>query len=133
MLNRIGPLAAALVANAAWIFDAAKAAELDEERIDVRVSSFRFNPAEIQLHHGHRYVRHFTNESAGSHVRGQAILSGGDDGFRDPGLLSNGSVELRGRKDATLVVVAPAPGEYEFHCSHFLHRSLGMSGKIVVS
>lgn len=102
------------------------------ERVDVRLSNFRFDPAEIRLVHGHRYVLHLINLAGSGHdfvARDffAAALTG-----TDRVRVANGRVAVDGHGEAALTLVAPAPGAYEFHCSHFLHETFGMKGRIVV-
>ena len=51
----------------------------------------------------------------------------------DQAKISKGTVELKKGETADIRLVAPAPGTYKLHCSHFLHTSFGMTGEIVVS
>ena len=46
--------------------------------------------------------------------------------------LSKGGIELEGGDQADIHFVAPAAGRYEVRCTHFMHKSFGMKGEIIV-
>ncbi len=102
-------------------------------RIDVDLSSFKFRPETLHLKQGQAYVIAFHNSSDGGHdfvakdffahatlapVARQVVIKG--------------EVELHGGESATVSLVAPPPGAYEAHCSHAMHKAMGMKGEIIV-
>jgi uncharacterized cupredoxin-like copper-binding protein len=100
-------------------------------RINVTLANFHFTPDEIHLRHGGRYVLHLANEASGGHDFVAKEFFAASPSF-DRNHVRNGEVELRAHEQADVVLVAPAPGRYEFHCSHFMHATFGMKGVIVV-
>ncbi|UAK23192.1 cupredoxin domain-containing protein [Sphingomonas nostoxanthinifaciens] len=102
-------------------------------RVDVDLSSFRFRPAILHLKHGQAYTIVFHNSADGGHdfvakdFFAHAMLA--------PAArrtVSDGEVELHGGESATISLIAPPSGTYEAHCSHFMHKTMGMTGEIIV-
>jgi plastocyanin len=101
--------------------------------IEVDVSNYAFNPATLVLRHGVPYRLHFVNQSHGGHdftakdFFAQATL--------DPStqaVVKDGAVRLSGGENADVDLIAPAPGHFDSHCSHFTHAMRGMRGQIDV-
>jgi plastocyanin len=47
------------------------------------------------------------------------------------GAAPDGEIELRPHETKTITLI-PAAGTYQAHCSHFLHKQMGMTDLIVV-
>jgi uncharacterized cupredoxin-like copper-binding protein len=104
-----------------------------QNRIDVKVYSYGFTPQTITLQHGQPYQLHFANASKGDHdFTAKAFFSAAQVTGADARKIDDGKVKLDGGETADVSLVAPAPGTYEFHCSHFFHAAKGMKGQIVV-
>jgi plastocyanin len=98
--------------------------------LTVQVYSFGFAPKPIHLTAGQPVTHRFVNQSGSSHD------------FTAPGFFQHskitagaapeGEIELKGHETKTITLV-PARGTYQAHCSHFLHKQMGMSDWIVVS
>jgi plastocyanin len=96
----------------------------------VQVWSFGFAPHPIRLAAGRQVTLTFVNQSGSSHD------------FTAPGFFQHarivagaapdGEIELRPHQTRTITLV-PAPGTYQAHCSHFLHKQMGMNDNIIVS
>lgn len=99
--------------------------------VEVALSSFKFMPDTIRLHHGQHYVLRLTNTGSGGHnfaaekFFAAARLSAGAP-------VSKGVVDVDGGETVTVDLTAPAAGSYPVHCTHFLHTGFGMKGVIVV-
>jgi plastocyanin len=95
----------------------------------VQVWSFGFAPAPIHLAAGKPVTITFVNRSGSGHD------------FTAPGFFQharitagaapNGEIELRPHETKTITLV-PGAGTFHAHCSHFLHKQMGMSDLIVV-
>jgi plastocyanin len=95
----------------------------------VQVWSFGFAPAPIRLAAGKPVTITFVNRSGSGHD------------FTAPGFFQharittgaapNGEIELRPHETKTITLV-PGAGTFHAHCSHFLHKQMGMSDLIVV-
>lgn len=95
----------------------------------IRVSSFSFAPSPIHLAAGRPVTLEFVNESGSSHdftapgfFKRARILSGA---------APDNEIELRPH-ETKIVSLIPAAGSYQAHCSHFLHKQMGMSDLILV-
>jgi|CZQE01.1.fsa_nt_gi uncharacterized cupredoxin-like copper-binding protein len=121
-----------LVALALLAF-AGPAAAQSPERIEIDLSNFKFTPSTITLRHGQPYVLHFVNTAKGGHdFSAKAFFDAASMEARDRAVVAGGEIELRGGQTADVRLTAPAPGTYDVHCSHFMHSTFGMTGKIVV-
>lgn len=113
---------------------AAQAPAGGPDRIEIDLSNFKFTPSSITLHHGSAYVLHFVNKAGGGHdFVATSFFAAADVAPADRTRIANGGIELRGGEAADVRLVAPAPGRYEAHCSHFMHSTFGMRGEIVVN
>ena len=99
-------------------------------QVVVQVYSFGFAPQPIRLAAARPVTLVFVNRSASSHD------------FTAPGFFQHATItsgaapmdmiELRPRETRSITLV-PARGTYQAHCSHFLHKQMGMSDLIVVN
>lgn len=104
-----------------------------DSRIEVRLYSYGFAPRTITLQHGQPYRLHFTNTARGGHdFTAKSFFAAAQVAGEDARRIDDGKVKLDGGETADVNLVAPAPGTYEFHCSHFFHAAQGMKGEIVV-
>ena len=108
---------------------AAPAAAQPAPQLEIQVWSFGFAPNPIRLAAGRPVTLTFVNSSGSSHdftapgfFQHARILSGPRDD----------EVEL-GPHQTKSVTLIPTRGTYQAHCSHFLHKQMGMSDWIVVS
>jgi plastocyanin len=98
-------------------------------QVVVQVWSFGFAPNPIRLAAGRPVTMTFVNESGSSHD------------FSAPGYFQHAritagaapedEIELRGHETKHITLI-PTRGTYQAHCSHFLHKQLGMSDAIIV-
>ncbi|HYJ31500.1 MAG TPA: cupredoxin domain-containing protein [Allosphingosinicella sp.] len=104
-------------------------AEPTARTIEVRLTSFDFTPGTIRLRAGEPVVLRLVNASGGGHnfVAPQLFASARD----VSGPVQNGRVELAGRQTVE-VRLTPARGTYRLRCTHTLHSTFGMTGRIVV-
>ena len=96
----------------------------------VDVYSFGFGPRPIHLAAGRPVTLVFANRSGSSHdftapgfFQHARILAGGPVG---------NEVDLRPHETRTVTLI-PAAGTYQAHCSHFMHKQMGMNDMIVVN
>jgi plastocyanin len=76
---------------------------------------------------------HFVNTAAKSHnfTAGEFFASS-TVAPEDQSRVAKGAVELDEQQSADVRLVPNTPGSYNVHCSHFLHESFGMTGKVIV-
>ena len=98
--------------------------------VTVYVWSYDFAPKPIYLRAGQPVTLTFVNRSGSSHdfVARSFFASS----RVTSGMVMDGMVDLRGRETKSVTLV-PRRGTYHAHCSHFLHKQLGMSDTIVVT
>lgn len=102
--------------------------------IAIELDSFKFTPSTIAMTHGQSYVLRLTNLSEGGHdFAAPKFFSVARIAPGDSRMLEDGQVEVRGGQTLSIRLVAPAPGTYRVVCTHFLHSTLGMKGRIVVT
>jgi plastocyanin len=119
----------AAVAAALASLLAAPAAAQAPAQLVVQVWSFGFAPQPIRLAAGRPVTLTFVNRSGSSHdftapgfFQHSKIVGGGPVGDE---------VELAGHQTRTITLI-PARGAYQAHCSHFMHKQMGMSDAIIV-
>jgi plastocyanin len=95
----------------------------------VQVYSFGYGPRPLHLRAGQEVTLTFVNQSGSGHdftARGffqhAKIVAGA---------APDGEIELRGHETKSITLV-PARGAWQAHCSHFLHKQMGMSDMIIV-
>jgi uncharacterized cupredoxin-like copper-binding protein len=104
------------------------------DRIEIDLSNFKFTPSSVTLHHGSAYVLHFANKAGGGHdFVAKAFFAAAAVAPADRGRVASGEIDLGGGEAADVRLVAPAPGRFEAHCSHFMHSTFGMRGEIIVN
>ncbi len=135
-LSKMGrsTLALALLAGSLSTLVVAEAqSPSDVVRIDVTLSNFRFDPSEIEIVHGRQYALHFVNANGGNHdFAARKFFAAAAMTSDQRRLVEGGEIELKGHEEKTIVLIAPEPGTYEFHCGHFMHSTLGMTGRIQI-
>jgi plastocyanin len=111
------------------LFAVAPAAAQQPAQLLVQVWSFGFAPSPIRLAAGRPVTLTFSNRSGSSHdftapgfFQHAKIIGGGVEGDE---------VELRPHETKTVTLV-PTRGTYHAHCSHFLHKQMGMDDEIIV-
>ena len=96
----------------------------------ILVWSYGFSPQPIYLRAGQPVTLTFVNRSGSSHdfvahsfFAYSRILSGD---------VKEGEVDLRGGETKSVRLI-PRAGSYGAHCSHFFHKQLGMTDRIIVN
>jgi len=103
------------------------------QALTVEMSNFKFNPSTLVLTHGRSYVLHFVNSASGGHdFVAKEFFASSTIAPEDRAKVKNGEVELSGGESADIHLVPNGTGTYKSHCSHFMHSSFGMTGKVVV-
>jgi plastocyanin len=98
-------------------------------QVVVQVWSFGFAPNPIRLAAGRPVTMTFVNQSGSSH---DFVAPGFFQHARiTAGTAPEDEIELKGHETKRITLV-PVRGTYQAHCSHFLHKQLGMSDAIIV-
>ena len=99
--------------------------------MEVRLTSFDFTPAEIRLAAGQPVVLRLTNPGSGGHnfsapqFFAAAQVAGGQNAIH------NGTIEVPSHQTVS-VRLTPQRGNYRLRCTHTLHTTFGMRGRIIV-
>jgi plastocyanin len=101
--------------------------------INVVLSSYKFDPMELDLTHGQAYTLHLTNPSNKAHdLAAKAFFA---TAAIDPGSAAsvrNGAIEVPQGGSVDVTLTPQTAGSYDMQCTHPLHAMLGMKGQIVV-
>ena len=99
---------------------------------DVLLTSFDIQPKEIRLKANQPVRLRFVNNSNQGHsFEAEGFFRKSQLRRRDGELVKGGSIEVPPLSTRTIVLV-PKAGRYKASSGNFLHRLLGMSGRIVV-
>src|SRR5215203_6201877 len=92
--------------------------------IPVQLTNFKFTPNSIVLEHGQPYVLRLTNAASDGHsFTAPSFFAGASVAAADQPLIKKGGVEVPAGQVREIHLVAPAPGQYDLKCAHFLHSS----------
>ena len=120
----------AFVAALSLFLGASAALAQQPAQFVVQVWSYGFAPKPIVLAAGKRVTLTFVNRSGGSHDFTAHSFFAHATGISAD--VEGGEVEL-GPHETKMVTLVPARGTYHAHCSHFLHKQMGMSDVIIVN
>ena len=123
-----------LLAVAALAFAIPQTDARQADRVTVSMTDFSYAPADLHLEPGRSTTIHFVNNGSGGHdFTAPQFFSAAtmDAANRARVGGAKGRVSL-GRNESVDVTLTPVAGTYKVHCSHFMHSSLGMKGKITV-
>ena len=97
--------------------------------VTIDVQNFSFAPTPLHLRAGQPVTLTFVNRSGSGHdftavkfFATSRIVAGA---------APDGEIQLRPRETRTVTLV-PRAGTYKAHCSHFMHKQMGMSDTILV-
>ena len=101
--------------------------------VNVQLSNFKFTPRNIVLDHGRPYVLRLFNASSGGHdFAAPAFFAASSIAPSDRRWEAEGEVEVPPGQVREIRLTAPAAGRYKLKCTHTFHKTLGMSGRIIV-
>ena len=118
-----------LVATAALFFALSGPIAAQAAGPTIIVWSFGFAPRPIQLAAGREVTLTFVNRSGSSHDFTAKTFFATSHILR--GDAAAGEVELKPYETKTVTLI-PRAGSYGAHCSHFFHKQMGMSDRIIV-
>lgn len=105
------------------------AAPAQPRTVEVQLSSFDFTPSTIHLAAGRPVVLHLVNTGGGGHNFAAPQFFAAARGVTGP--VRDGRVELAGHRSVD-IILTPARGSYRLRCTHTLHATFGMTGRIIV-
>ena len=103
------------------------------QSVEVVMADFTFTPNTLRLRAKTPYHLRLVNNAGHGHSFDApeffAAVGIADD---DQSKVSNGEIDIEGGQTVDVKFVPQTAGTYQFHCSHFLHASFGMTGKVVI-
>ena len=101
--------------------------------IAVHLSNFRFTPSTILLRQGQPTLLRLVNDSGGGHdFAAREFFASVTIAPGDRARVRGGGIEVPGGEIREIHLTASRPGSYKLKCTHTLHKTFGMSGRIVV-
>jgi|SRR6476660_9477588 len=97
--------------------------------VTIDVQNFSFAPTPLHLRAGQPVTLTFVNRSGSGHDFTAAKFFATSRIVA--GAAPDGEIDLRPRETRTVTLV-PRAGTYRAHCSHFMHKQMGMSDTILV-
>lgn len=98
----------------------------------VDLANFSFTPAQLQLRANSPTVLQLRNNSSGGHnFSAPAFFAAARIAPASAALVQGGKVEIPKRSTVRIELV-PAAGQYPLKCTHTLHSTFGMKGRIIV-
>ena len=98
--------------------------------VEVQLSSFDYTPEVIRLRAGEPVVLRLVNSGRGGHNFSAPEFFAAAR-LDDARAVRRGAIEVPSRQTLT-VRLTPARGSYRLRCTHTLHSTLGMRGRILV-
>ena len=99
------------------------------QTVEVRLSSFAFEPRTIALTAGRPVVLHLVNSGGGGHNFSAPQFFAAATGVSGP--VAEGEVEVPGHQSVD-IRLTPSRGTYRLRCTHSMHTAFGMRGTITV-
>jgi plastocyanin len=123
----------ALLAASQTPFAPLAAQPASPEVVTVQLSNFKFSPSDLALQHGHAYRLHLVNTAGGGHdFSAPEFFAASLVAPADQAKVAGGKIRLAGRQSVDVTLTPLTAGTYRLTCTHFLHNSMGMKGRIVV-
>ena len=95
----------------------------------IDVQSFSYRPAPIHLRAGQPVTLTFVNRSDSGHdFTAKEFFASAK---ITEGSAAKGEIDLKGHQTRRITLV-PHAGTYHAHCSHFMHKQMGMSTTVIV-
>jgi uncharacterized cupredoxin-like copper-binding protein len=101
--------------------------------VNVQLSNFKFMPRTIVLDRGKSYALRLYNASGGAHdFSSRTFFAAAVIAPSDRRWVIDGEVEVPPGQLREIRLTAPAAGRHKLKCTHRFHKTLGMSGAIIV-
>ena len=101
--------------------------------LTITLSSYAFTPSTITLKSGTTYKLHLVDSVTKDHnFSAPEFFAASIIAPADQSKVKDGAVEVDDGGSVDVTVTPNKPGSYDLECSHFMHSSFGMTGKIIV-
>ncbi|MGH6870770.1 MAG: cupredoxin domain-containing protein [Rhizomicrobium sp.] len=115
------------------VFAAPAMAQTAPQEIDVALSNFAFAPNALTFKAGTTYRLHLTNEGNSDHnFTARDFFAASTVAQGDADKVQDGEVEVPKGSSVDVTVTPNRAGAYDLECTHFLHATFGMTGRITV-
>jgi plastocyanin len=111
----------------------APSAHANVQLIQITLSNYAYAPDHLDLVAGAPVLLKFVNPSNKGHdFAAPELFASGTIAPEDRAKIEDGSVEVGEGATVEIRFTPNKAGTYKFHCTHFLHSSLGMTGTATV-
>ena len=117
------------VMNEAW----AQTDNATGNLINISLTNYAFTPGALNLKTGTTYHLHFINSGSKDHnFSAPEFFAASAVAPEDEAKVKKGLVSLESGQSVDVTVTPSRAGTYPVECTHFMHKSMGMHGSIVV-
>ena len=103
------------------------------QTVQVVMADFSFTPNALQFSANKPYHLRLTNKADHGHsFDAPEFFAAVTVAPEDRAKIVKGEIEVESGQTVEVKFVPTVSGTYQFHCSHFLHASFGMTGTVVV-
>jgi uncharacterized cupredoxin-like copper-binding protein len=103
------------------------------QTVQLDMASFAFTPNTLQFSANKPYDLRLTNKAGHGHnFDAPEFFAAVGVAPEDRAKIVKGEVEVEGGQTVDVKFVPTVSGAYKFHCSHFGHAILGMTGDVVI-
>jgi uncharacterized cupredoxin-like copper-binding protein len=97
------------------------------------LSNYAFAPSTLNLQAAATYQLHLTNSGSRDHnFSAPAFFAAARIAPDDQSKVQKGSVEVANGQSIDITVTAGPAGTFPVECTHFMHKSMGLHGSIIV-
>jgi FtsP/CotA-like multicopper oxidase with cupredoxin domain len=101
--------------------------------VPLAMTNYQFTPDALLFRANLPYRLRLTNNASGGHsFHAPEFFAAVTVVSEDQAKIVKGEIEVESGQTVEVKFVPKVSGTYEFHCSHFLHASFGMTGTVVV-
>ncbi len=101
--------------------------------ISITLTSYAITPSALNLKAGTTYHMHFINSSSKDHnFSAPEFFAASQIAPEDQAKVEKGLVALETGQSVDVTVTPGHPGIFAVKCTHFMHKTMGMHGSIVV-
>jgi uncharacterized cupredoxin-like copper-binding protein len=103
------------------------------QTVTVTLTSYDFAPGTIALKAGEPVTLHLVNSAGKDHnFSAPEFFAAASLAPADRAKVEDGAVEVEQGQSVDLTLTPAKPGSYKLECTHFLHATFGMTGRITV-
>jgi plastocyanin len=101
--------------------------------ISITMTNYAFNPSALTLKAGVTYQLHFINGGSKDHnFSAPEFFAASQVAAEDQAKIEKGLVALARGQSVDITVTPGTSGRFAVECTHFMHKTMGMHGSILV-